>query len=132
MAATGEWQDDAGPSTLRDAAVDAAGVLIIALRWHLPRARWQAVEEALDELAAAISAADVAAMRAATAELIAVGPLRVTRVGDVPEVPAPETAQDKLNKLVHDLDSVAPGFGDPTGRFTGSGGHGDADRPGAR
>jgi hypothetical protein len=86
-----------------EARAQALEVVQDALQWRLAAERWRAMEQVLITLEAALRAGDSGAVAAATADLELAGPLRVTRIGATPMVPALPPVRDRLNRLVHTL-----------------------------
>ena len=104
---TGDTDD--GATVLDDELrTDARDVLADALQWRLTAARWTAIGEVVDGLAAAVRSGDVEAARTAVAELELLGPVRATPVGAEPVVPAPERVREEINELVPELDDPEP------------------------
>jgi len=89
-----------------DVRAEALDVLSDALQWRLAEARWQAIEQVLITMDAALEADDLDALAAATADLELAGPLRITRIGATPVVPPAPPVRDRLNRLVHSLGEV--------------------------
>jgi hypothetical protein len=76
------------------------------LEWRLPQTGWTRVDEALDELARALPGGDRRQIEAAQDSLAFSGPIRLrTRLGDDPAVPPPEEIRERVNRLIHDLES---------------------------
>lgn len=88
-----------------DANVRAEALEVVsdALQWRLADARWQAIEQVLVAMDTAVESSDMEALLAATADLELMGPLRITRIGDIPAVPPVPPVRDRLNRLVHSL-----------------------------
>jgi CATRA-associated small protein len=83
---------------------EALEVVLAALTWRLPAARWQAVEPALLAMEDAVTAGDAATLAAATAGLELAGPWRdSTRIGATPAGPPPQPVLLRLNRLIHSL-----------------------------
>jgi hypothetical protein len=93
------------PPSVRDEALD---VIKDALRWQLAEARWQAIEQILGAMDAALESGDPQAVSAATVELEMAGPLRITRIGGTPVVSPPPPVRDRLNRLVFSLGGTTP------------------------
>ncbi|MGX1543065.1 CATRA system-associated protein [Streptomyces adustus] len=87
---------------------DAVDVLTDLLEWQLVEERWEGVDAILRSLTEALAAGDGAALRNATAELELAGPIRITRIGAEPLIPAPDRTRDRANRLVHALGSQPP------------------------
>lgn len=92
------------PEAISD-ALDVLGDLFV---WQLVPLRWQRVEQILDSLTEALATGDADTLRDATAELELAGPVRATRIGATPVVPAPESVRERVNHLVHSLGGTAP------------------------
>jgi hypothetical protein len=107
-----------------EARADALDVLNDLLEWRLAPQRWERVEQIVDSLVEAIAAGDGDALREATAELELAGPVRITRIGSTPLLPAPERVRDRANHLVHSLGSASrePSAGPATTGELGDGG----------
>jgi hypothetical protein len=99
---------------LRD---EALGLLRDAAGWRLAAGRWPVVERRLDAMTVALAAGDFAAFAAAARDLEADGPVRATRIEDVPPQPAPTPVRERINELVHSLAGPVPdGAGARAGR----------------
>jgi hypothetical protein len=124
MASSGEtnaprrW-DSGDIAIVRSEALD---VLSDASLWQLAGARWQAIDEILTTMDAALARGDMDAFAVATANLELAGPLRIVPIGSATG-PAKPT-RDLLNKLVHSLGGV--GIEGPAGE-SGDAGAGNAD-----
>ena len=92
-----------GSSIPPDVRAEALEVLGDALLWQLTDVRWQAIEQTLDAMRAAVAAGDPDALAAATLHLELAGPLRITRIGGSPAVSASQEIRDLLNHLVFAL-----------------------------
>jgi hypothetical protein len=86
---------------------EALDVLSDVRQWQLAGPRWQAIEQILDAMAAALEAGDVEALTAATADLELAGPLRIVRIAATPVTPPPVPIRDRLNRLVFVLGGTA-------------------------
>jgi hypothetical protein len=86
-----------------DVRAEALDVVSDALLWRMTEARWQAIEQVLVAMDAALTAGDLDALALATADLELAGPLRITRIGATPVVPPAPPVRDRLNRLVHSL-----------------------------
>ena len=106
---TGDTGD--GATVLDELRTDARDVLADALQWRLTAARWTAIGDVVDELAAAVRSGDVEAARTAVTALELLGPVRATPVGAEPMVPAPERVREEINELVPELDDPEPTSG---------------------
>jgi hypothetical protein len=110
---------------IAEARTEALDVLSDARLWQLAEARWQAIEQILIAMDAALARGDLDALAAATADLELAGPLRIIPIG--PAIGPTQAARDLLNKLVHVLGSVTAGR--PAGESEGAGaGHADTSR----
>ncbi|MFM9700228.1 CATRA system-associated protein [Streptomyces europaeiscabiei] len=106
---------------------DVLDVLGDLLEWRLSPQRWDRVQALVDALADALTAGDGDGVRDVTAELELSGPVRITRIGADPVIPAPLHTRDQANHLVHALSgptpqdaasgagTIAPGGGDDHG-----------------
>ncbi|MEU3294970.1 CATRA system-associated protein [Streptomyces longwoodensis] len=98
----------------RETAAAAHLALELMLKeWQLTAAQWEEVAELLDELSAAVAAGDAATADAVTGELEILSGSRVTRIGNAPDgpspesegkVPLPEPYRERVVALVHALD----------------------------
>jgi hypothetical protein len=111
----GRGRGDAAAS-VRAEALDAVSE---AQQWQLAEARWQAVEQVLVAMHAALEAGDTQALEAATTELELLGPLRITRIGAAP-VAAPPHVLALLNRMVYTLGGITAAQQQPGGD-TGAG-----------
>jgi hypothetical protein len=102
-----------------DVRAEAVVVISDALQWRLTAARWQAIEELLAAMDAALAADDLEALTAAVADLELAGPVRITRIGAAPAVPPPLQVRDRLNRLVNSLGGASAANRDETGQQTG-------------
>jgi hypothetical protein len=82
---------------------EALEVVSDALQWRLTKERWQAIKQVLAAMDAAIAADDSDALAEATADLELSGPVRITRIGTIPVVPASKPVMYQLNRLVYSL-----------------------------
>jgi hypothetical protein len=94
------------PSEDFDARAEALDVVSEVLEWRLAEARWQAIQQVLIAMEAALAAGDLDALAAATADLELAGPLRITRIGTTPVVAAAPPVRDLLNRLVYSLGGI--------------------------
>jgi hypothetical protein len=92
-----------GSSDGVDVRAEALSVISDIKQWQLTDARWQAIDQMLAAVAAALETDDPEALAAAIAELELAGPVRLTRIGAPPVVPPPPPIRDRLNLLVHTL-----------------------------
>lgn len=88
---------------------DALALLHDALGWRLTRERWRGVERSLDAMAVALDGGEFALFAEAVNDLEADGPVRATRIEDVPPEPAPEPVRERISELVHSLAVPMPG-----------------------
>jgi hypothetical protein len=100
---SGEAPPDWESGDVIDMRAEALDVVSDALEWRLAEARWEAVEQVLVVMDAALEAGDPDALAAATADLELAGPLRITRIGATPVVPPAPPIRDRLDRLVHSL-----------------------------
>src|SRR5262249_10448013 len=96
--------NDAAPAEAKLAALD---VLTDVLEGRFGGARWARVPEIVQSMDIALSAGDPGALEAATADLELAGPTRITRVGAIPQVPAPSQVRERVNRMVHSLTGEA-------------------------
>jgi hypothetical protein len=92
---------------IAEARTEALDVLSDACLWQLAEGRWQAIEQILIAMDAALAGGDLDALAAATADLELAGPLRIIPIG--PAIGPTPAARDLLNKLVHVLGGVIAG-----------------------
>ena len=107
MAPPSEPPRDGGAGAMTAAYAEALDVVEDALLWRLTEARWQAIEDVLTAMEAAAAAGDPAALTSATADLELAGPLRLTRIGATPAVPAAAAVHDQLIRLRYSLGGVS-------------------------
>jgi len=88
---------------------DALRAASDALEWRLTGERWLTIQQVVAAMAAALETDDLDALKAATAELELVGPVRIVRIGTPPVVPPPPQVRDRLNRLVYTLDGTTAG-----------------------
>ena len=101
-----------GGTEWRSAHDEACAALSDALMWNLSAARWEQVQDAVADMAAAVAAASLDDLWQTTGRLELCSPLRVvTRLGDTPQLPAPEAIRDQIAALI----SALAGDGDPSG-----------------
>ncbi|MFD3589818.1 CATRA system-associated protein [Streptomyces sp. NPDC058683] len=118
-----------GRQTIDDETrTDVVEVLGDLLEWKLSPQRWDRVQALVDALADAVAAGDGDGVRDVTAELELSGPVRISRVGSDPVIPAPSHTRDVANHLVHSLGGPPPQDAGP-GVGTVTGGGGDDDGP---
>jgi len=89
-----------------DARSEALVVVRSALQWELTDARWLKIQQVLDEMKAALESADAIALETAASEVALAGPVRVTRIGGTPPVPAPAPVRARVNHLMHELEGT--------------------------
>jgi hypothetical protein len=98
--------DNAGSGDMewRAARDEALAALSDALMWNLSAPRWEQVQGAIADVAAALSAGSLAALWESTGRLELCGPLRVsTRLGDTPVLPAPKAVREQITELIDAL-----------------------------
>ncbi|MEU5634102.1 CATRA system-associated protein [Streptomyces rishiriensis] len=105
---------------------DAVEVLRDLLEWQLSPRRWDRVQPLVDALADALAAGDGDGVRAVTAELELSGPVRITRIGATPVIPAPPRTRDQANHLIHSLGVPPPQDANHGGVIVTPGGDDDA------
>lgn len=88
---------------------DALALLRDALGWRLTGERWHEVERRLDAMADALDRGECGRFAEAVNDLEADGPVRATRIEDVPPEPAPEPVRERISELVHSLAVPMPG-----------------------
>lgn len=93
-----------GDTEWRAARDEALAALSDALMWNLSAPRWEQVQGAIADVAAALSAGSLAALWESTGRLELCGPLRVsTRLGDTPVLPAPKAVREQITELIDAL-----------------------------
>lgn len=100
-----EQHDDA----IAEAKLAVLDVLTDVLQWRLPKAHWTRVTEIVQSIDRALSVDDLVALEAATSDLKFAGPIRITRIGAPPQVPAPRRVRDRINSVVDSLTDVTAG-----------------------
>ncbi len=90
-------------STEAEPTTGALTVLRDMLTWELAPPRWERLAELLDLAAAARESGDLDALRQVVADLELAGPVRITRLGATPAVPAPRPVRERINVLIHEL-----------------------------
>jgi hypothetical protein len=90
--------------TGHDARTEALVLLDQVRAWRTTDEHWLRVASRIDDLAAALTAADQPAITKATIALELISPLKVARVGDDKLEEAPPPVRERLNQLVHDPD----------------------------
>jgi nucleoside phosphorylase len=88
-------------------AQDALDVLGDLPEWRLTAVGWAAVMAIVERLAAAVETLNIAAIRAATADLELASPLRLTQLGPSLVAPPPRRLRLIRNRLVHVLEATA-------------------------
>ncbi|MEV6644255.1 CATRA system-associated protein [Amycolatopsis sp. NPDC051371] len=88
-----------------DAIAEALDLLEELDEWLLPQARWIDVGDLIVTLSTAVEGGDIAGIRNATGGLRQISPVRVKRLGEEPTEPPPPPVRDRLNILVHRLQS---------------------------
>jgi hypothetical protein len=91
---------EAEADTAKSVRSDALGVLSDVLMWQLAASRWQAIEEVLVAMDAALQANDLEALADATIQLELAGPLRVTRIGGTPFSTPPDAVRGRVVQLM--------------------------------
>jgi hypothetical protein len=86
---------------------DAIDILNDVLQWELTTARWEQVDRLIEALGLALAADDRDTFVAALTELELLGPVRATRLGATPVVPAPAPIRERANRLVHELPTAS-------------------------
>ncbi|SEQ84282.1 Putative transposase of IS4/5 family [Streptomyces radiopugnans] len=92
------------PETRR-MAVDILGDVPV---WRLKRENWNAVGRGLEAMRRALAAGDAAGLRRAVAVVEMAGPYRIVGLEDAALLPLPEECRERVNELVHALDSADP------------------------
>ena len=87
---------------------DALDLLGEVLVWRLAVDRWRAVDQALRDLMAAAAADEPDAFREVLHDLELAGPTRAVRIEDAEKLPAPQPVRERINQLVHTLESSGP------------------------
>ena len=101
-----------GDTEWRAARDEARAALSDALMWNLTAARWEQVQDAIADMAAAVTSARLDDLWQTTGRLELCSPLRVvTRLGETPQLPAPETIREQIVALI----SALAGDGNPSG-----------------
>jgi hypothetical protein len=103
MTSLGEPPAGRDSGSMADVRAEALDVVLDALQWRLAEARWQAIEQMLIAMEAALEAGAVEDLAAATADLELAGPLRITRIGSTPLIPPGPPIRDLLNRMVYSL-----------------------------
>lgn len=93
------------------AMTDALEVLTEVPGWSLPLAQWKHISKIVGSIEVAAGKADLAALRNATADLLVVSPVRITRIGAEPKVPPPGRIRERVNRLIYSLTGQQPARG---------------------
>ena len=88
---------ESGSST-SDGEIRASAIRVLdyILRLELTEARWDRVDGILAIAVEAAAAHDFEALRAATSQLSAIGPVRVIRIGGTPVGPPPPKVRERV------------------------------------
>ena len=86
---------------------EALDVVMDTQQWELTDARWEAIDQILMAMDAALAARDPKALGEATVELELQGPLRIIRIGSNQAVPANQRIRDQLADLVLKLGATS-------------------------
>jgi CATRA-associated small protein len=113
MAVTDEESAGGDSWNVAEVRAEALDVVSDALQWQLAQTRWDAIEQILTEMGAALATGDADALAKATAELELAGPLRILRISATPIVAADPRVRDQLNQLVFSLGGTSAGPGEP-------------------
>jgi len=109
-----------GGTEWRAARDEAAAALSDALIWNLSAARWEQVQDAVADMATAVASASLDDLWQTTGRLELCSPLRVvTRLGDTPQLPAPEAIRDQIAALITALGDGPPSGGGKPGPLSG-------------
>jgi hypothetical protein len=131
MGMTGDADRLAEADAAAEARVEVLDVLRDLLVWQLAPPRWPEMGRIVESIATALAGGNLDALRAATADLELASPVRITRIGATPVVPAPPPLRERVNHLVHSLEATArQAAACHAIRATAPGG--DDDRPPAR
>lgn len=84
--------------------------------WDLTAEQWTEVRHALRKLQRAREAGDERRLRDAVADLEVAGPHRVSGLEDAGRLPAPRELRERINELIHALDTPGPSAQQPVGR----------------
>jgi len=82
---------------------DALDVLSEVLMWQLAAPRWQAIEEVLIAMAAALQTNDLEALAEATIDLELAGPVRITRIGGTSLSAPTDAVRSRVVQLIRSL-----------------------------
>lgn len=118
MNSTNGQAGESAPEGAADVRAEALEVVSDALQWRLAAAQWQAVEQVLIAMDAALTAGDLRALSRATVELELAGPLRIQRISATASGSPDLKVRDLLNHLVFALGGASaspakPGDKDP-------------------
>jgi hypothetical protein len=91
-----------------DLIADLVSVLHEVETWELPQARWEPVRALVEAVDDALRSGDLERVRAAVVDLALAGPVRITRIGEVPVAPVPPQLRERTNRLVHALQAIVP------------------------
>ncbi|MFB7168079.1 CATRA system-associated protein [Streptomyces sp. NPDC056242] len=83
----------------------AAEVLADVEVWQLRAKNWDVVGQGLKAMQDALTAGDLAAFQQALADVELAGPQRISGLEDCSMLPLPEEHRERLDELVHALDS---------------------------
>lgn len=86
----------------------AAEILADAKVWRLVRESWDEFEQGLQAMEDALAAGDLAAFRRAVGDVEMAGPHRISGLEDSAMLPLPEEHRERLDELVHVLDTDGP------------------------
>jgi hypothetical protein len=100
-----QGEDYVGSAGYHQVRAEALEVLRDVLEWRTTSENWDRIARALETMAAAIVKADLDALQVAADALELMSPIRIIRIGDVYGDPPPETVRDRVNRLVHSLES---------------------------
>jgi len=120
---------EAGGAEWQAARDEALEVLRDAMLWNLPGPRWDQVDKAVADMAAAFAGDSLDALWQATGCLQLCGQLRVQiRLGDSTDLPAPKAVRERVSDLIDTLEHDAPG----TAPLRAPGAAAGPARPGSR
>jgi hypothetical protein len=103
MGSSGQPQASPEPGIPENVRAEVLDVIQDVLEWQLAEARWPAIEHILMAMDAACRMGDQEGLETATVDLELAGPLRITRIGATPIIPAPPPIRNRLNQLVFAL-----------------------------
>jgi hypothetical protein len=84
---------------------EALEVLHDVLEWRTTLEHWDRITRALEIMAEAAVKADMDDLQAASDALELMSPIRIIRIGDVDGDPPSEEVRERVNRLVHSLES---------------------------